>query len=485
ILSPIVLEFKLTAVDNLGFSVSDHVQVSVTSSLPVANNDSLSMTGGGTMVIDVLANDVGDGLAIDSYSGSTLGTVTVSLDNTLIYTAPISGGIDTFTYKLIDRFGFTSEALATITSATPTIVTGTPDYDDFWNFQSATGPLAIWGYSGADHVVASSYNDVIIGGPGDDWLVGGLGDDEFKINGINDGINGYVGGAGIDRIMGSNDDDVIGMMYLEGVELIDGLGGFNIIRGSDWVSPEGGYTDRLDFTNVELRHINRIEMGAGDDEIIGSSGNDVIDGGPGVDSIYGGPGDDTILVNGNPSEYDAWYHGDEGYDVVLGTPGDDVIKTCGLYTIEKVDGGLGTNTFIWDSCSSTDGINLSSYLLEGVEFVNIHRFEGTEFNDNLNLDKAIITNGIEISTGAGHDGIIGSTGNDLIIPGPGNDVVGGGNGTDTVRFTGAFETFSIVFDGSGYTVRDLEPAIDGDDGTDYIRIDVEVLEFKGGFRYLP
>jgi hypothetical protein len=117
------------------------------------------------------------------------------------------------------------------------------------------------------------------------------GDDTFRFIGSDNGFDLIDGGAGYDRILGDDGDTVIGLKSINaqfGVELIDGGAGRNIIRGN-------AEANTLDFIEIELRNIARIEGGDGADQIRGSVGDDVLVGGRGNDQLYGGPGNDTYI----------------------------------------------------------------------------------------------------------------------------------------------------------------------------------------------
>ena len=110
---------------------------------------------------------------------------------------------------------------------------------------------------------------------------------------------------------------------------------------------------------VELRNIEDIYGGKGDDTITGDrgsnllygdSGDDTVDGGAGNDYLYGGSGDDNIeggsgndiLGGGNGNDIlsgglgDDSLHGQNGDDTIIGGAGDDTIRA---------DGGTDTVVF--------------------------------------------------------------------------------------------------------------------------------------------
>jgi hypothetical protein len=83
-----------------------------------ANNDTAVTASGEAVVIDVLANDEGDGLEITDFDETTDegGLVTLTDDDELEYT-PVNDfiGTDTFTYEITDDDGDTDEATVRVT----------------------------------------------------------------------------------------------------------------------------------------------------------------------------------------------------------------------------------------------------------------------------------------------------------------------------------------------------------------------------------
>jgi hypothetical protein len=104
--------------------------------------------------------------------------------------------------------------------------------------------------------------------------------------------------------------------------------------GNDQVLIAGDFTNPSGIINVTVQGgdgddwlyaVNastpvRLEGGAGNDELFGSSGAAVLDGGDGADTLYGSGGDDTLI-------------GGSGNDLLLGGAGDDTLL-----------GGLGNDT---------------------------------------------------------------------------------------------------------------------------------------------
>jgi hypothetical protein len=86
---------------------------------PYAYNDFVAIVQGATITIDVLANDTdqdGDDLTIVSYLNPDHGTIEITDDNMIRYTADAGYvGEDTFTYDIEDPDGTTSRGTVTVT----------------------------------------------------------------------------------------------------------------------------------------------------------------------------------------------------------------------------------------------------------------------------------------------------------------------------------------------------------------------------------
>lgn len=144
--------------------------------------------------------------------------------------------------------------------------------------------------SGNDTVIGSAGDDVIIGGLGDDNLSGGEGDDDFLV-GPGHGFDTFDGGAGFDQILATADGTNIGFLgdFANNVEEISASGFAEVTITANWQS------QTYDFSNVILTGISEINMGSGNDTVVGSAGDDVLVGGLGNDTLTGGPGADTFV----------------------------------------------------------------------------------------------------------------------------------------------------------------------------------------------
>ena len=207
--------------------------------------------------------------AIDGGAGTD--TLIALAANTAIGFASITG------IETIDGGGFAN-----------VFIVGTTG-DDSLDFSgiTLTGIAAIKGGAGADTIIGSAGADTIWGEAGNDTLYGGTGDDHFVIAGA-PGIDAIYGGDGTDTIVAGANNTRISLSAIGGVEAIDG-GAFT---GVSIVGTSGA--DTLDLTGVQTSHITAIDMGAGNDTLIGSDSGDLIRGGAGADELSGGLGDDIF-----------------------------------------------------------------------------------------------------------------------------------------------------------------------------------------------
>ena len=193
-------------------------------------------------------------------------------------------------------------------------------------------------------------DDVITGLSGYDTLDGGEGSDTYIVHAsdfqdrfvdfyIDSGLNGtdtiLAAEAGV--IIGIGD----GFSYASsGIEVIDGLSGSTVSGDND--------AQNWDFTNVEIQGVDVINGLGGHDNIRGSNGNDTIDGGTGHDVLSGGTGDDTLFGSDGHDELfgDAGsdtLSGGTGNDSLRGGDGDDVLN--GNAGFDYLDGGEGSDVY--------------------------------------------------------------------------------------------------------------------------------------------
>jgi Ca2+-binding RTX toxin-like protein len=192
--------------------------------------------------------------------------------------------------------------VTTITDDDPAPVaptfTGTAAADTFTATSSAN-----WTINGAGG------NDTLSGAGGNDYLIGGDGDDRFLYTGAANGFDSIDGGAGVDRIVASGTNTVIGLTSttsvpnsLTSITAIDG-----VVGGNTRISGSAG-NDTMNFNGVTLNNIVGVDGGDGNDTLLGAilgdillggAGNDFLAGREGADRLTGGTGIDTFDYNAN------------------------------------------------------------------------------------------------------------------------------------------------------------------------------------------
>ena len=272
------------ATDSDLMSADDSVDItiSVTNSLPVANDDTAPAPQG-RVVIDVLANDI-DIEGDINFSTLTIadqprsGTAEISytrLGLPVIEYSPRTGAPDSFTYFICDGLDRCDSAQVTVGFPDCTI-TGT-DGDD-----------TLTGTPGNDVICALGGNDTIDGRDGNDFILAGTGDDTIYGRAGNDTI---YGGQGNDFILGHRGKDIIHAGA--GDDIVYAGGGDDTIYGEQGADELYGEADN--DTLYGSYGADKIHGGRGDDTIWGGDGHDTIRGNAGKDTIYPGTGPDTIL----------------------------------------------------------------------------------------------------------------------------------------------------------------------------------------------
>ncbi|HEV2746324.1 MAG TPA: M10 family metallopeptidase C-terminal domain-containing protein [Allosphingosinicella sp.] len=315
-----------------------------------------------------------------------------------------------------------------------------------------TGDDALNGGDGEDSLYGLAGNDTLLGGGGDDALDGGDGDDTFIV-GLGHGFDAFEGGAGTDTIKATADSIVIGARSIANVETITANGFANVsIQTTD-------QSERWNFYSNTMIGITEIDVGGGDDRLVGHSTTTILRGGAGNDEIYSQEGDDN-LFGGDGNDYLNGWHGNDrlvgaaGDDALYGDDGDDVLLPD--TGIDFVDGGLGSDTV--EVTYVTGALTVDLRLATNQAKFNATTFEtwlavenivsgsgadtliGTDaanrFTGGLGNDRLDGGGGGDTLLGeAGNDQLFGGDGDDLLIPYTGTDSIDGGAGSDTVDAT--------------------------------------------------
>jgi len=328
-----------------------------------------------------------------------------------------------------------------------------------------------------EQIRATSFDDVLVGGPanniltgraGDNTLVGGPGDDSLEGG---EETDVYHGGPGFDEVLYFNEAEDV-TVTLDG-KPNDGKPGEHDSVGSDVEKVLGGPGDDTLIGNGKA---NTLAGFSGDDVLRGGGGNDLLtnfaNAPDGDDEYFGGPGNDTVLegirggdqvlsidgvandrvVGGPPGDLDNIHLDVEN---VIGGPNDD--RITGSPAANRLEGGLGDDTLIGlgggdtllpgggvDTANGGPGLDTASFedstaaitadLLAHSATGNgddslpgIERLAGSAFNDHL-----IGSLGPNRLAGAeGEDRLQGLAGNDVLLGGLGGDTLDGGADTDT------------------------------------------------------
>ncbi|MBD2167309.1 hypothetical protein H6G04_23240 [Calothrix membranacea FACHB-236] len=357
-------------------------------------NDQVSGgAGDDLLVLDYSIDDVGKGIALNSYTGSEGSSGSAGRTSTT------GTWIDSISFSGINRLQ----------------VTGTSKND---SLEGGIGNDTILGGAGDDSINGGGGNDSLDGGAGNDRLIlnlstqtsnlnlalsnnltvagvnaknfeqftitTGSGNDSIiqpsLVNGIayrsNDSFNTGAGndtinaGLGSDTVNGGVGDDLLILDYS-----IDDVGKAMRLNTSSSNAESSGsaYRDQA-TTNTDLDYIsfsgiNRLQVtgtskndsleggigndtilgGAGDDSINGGGGNDSLDGGAGNDILIGGLGNDT-LIGGNGTDRFSFNNGNQGIDIIidfLSNQGDKISVSASGFGGGLVAGGtITTDQFV-------------------------------------------------------------------------------------------------------------------------------------------
>lgn len=464
--------------DGLGASL-DNVSLFATTEI-VGGDDRLNGGSGNDVLTGGSGNDIfevnGTADGYDTVNGG-IGTDTIQAigANTTIGLTSFTGvetisanglaGVTIGGTALGDTFDFTSITLTGITRIDGNlgndIITGSVAADVI---AGGDGTDTLTGGTGNDSLSGDLGDDILIGGVGDDILSGGDGLDTFRFSGTTNGFDAIDGGLGSDTISVLANGTIVGATAISGIETINA----GTFTGISIAGSTGADTINLSTVTTITGSITKIDGGAGDDNITGSSLNDTILGSGGNDTLSGSVGNDVFQFTGTASGFDA-VDGGAGTDTISALANATVIGLSSLTGVEAISAGIFTGVYIAGSANN-DTLNFS-----GATLTNIVRVEGGAGNDILTGNAAINTlwGGIgndRIDGGAGNDSLRGDDGDDTLIGGVGNDVINGGVGIDTVDYSAATANLTInlattaaqtVATGESDTISNVENVIGG------------------------
>jgi serralysin len=283
--------------------------------------------------------------------------------------------------------------------------------------------LSITGNDGANTIIGTALNDVIIGGGGIDQLNGGSGADIYIINDAAEHTAAEFADTG------SNEVRFASATANQTVTLYAGDSGIEhvVIGTGTGASAVTTATTALNIDASAVLNALSITGNDGANTITGTAFNDVIIGSGGIDHLDGGNGSDIYLVN-DTSEHTAAEFADTGSNEVRfasATAGQTLTLFASDTGIEQVVIGTGTG---------------SSAV--------------TTANTTLNIDASAVLNALTITGNDGANTITGTALNDTLIGGAGIDHLDGGNGTDLYIINDASEHSAVEFADTGNTGSD-------------------------------
>ncbi len=427
-------------------------------------------TGDGTDTISDTAFE-GNRLVFGAGIGSESVTLGIDVGDTLVVRAGNTGeavrvngfGVNTSVgAHPIDSFEFADGTVLTYsqlvargfqlfgTSGGETLV-GTSFID---RITAGSGNDVVRGLDGADTLLGEDGADQLRGGAGDDILDGGAGNDQLWGEAGTDVLYGGAGDdrltadVGPDRLVGGDGNDTY-VLFETGYEIVEFANG-----GIDTATI--GFSGSFTFVlPVEIENIDLVEdigfSGVGTEFV----GNQLDNRMTGPGRLDGREGNDTLIGVG-----DNIYVFGRGY-------GQDVIQTGlqahassgfvdqiqllpGVAPAEVTLEGQGKN-LVLKIAGTSDQLAVENYLIEpGLRVPTVGEIlfdDGTRWNSseiesrvrfitgtNGNDSLAGFGNDNEISGLDGNDQLVGLGGNDRLDGGAGNDVLVGGDGHDTYLF---------------------------------------------------
>jgi Ca2+-binding RTX toxin-like protein len=256
------------------------------------------------------------------------------------------------------------------------------------------------GGDGADILHGGGGADTLDGGAGADAMVGGGGHDTYEVDNVFDSVTERAG-QGTDTVLTSLSSYALGA----NVEHLT-------------------FTGSGDFSGLGNELANRIEGGAGNDNLDGGVGNDTLSGGDGADILRGGGGTDTLL-------------GGAGADVMVGGGGHDTYEVDDAFDSVTELAGQGTDTV---------QTSLSSYALGA----NVERMTFTGSGDFDGIGNELAN---RIEGGVGNDSLDGGAGNDTLIGGAGDDAYFVDVAGDTIQEAAGAGIDTVFSTSASYTLR--------------------------------
>ena len=267
---------------------------------------------------------------------------------------------------------------------------------------------------------------------------------------------------------------VFSLSATDGFTLVQSLANPAVMAGASGltVAESGGRLFVL-VASQSSSTVSSIEIGGGDDAIVGTMGDDRVVGLGGDDDImlkagndlaYGGAGDDVI--SGRAGR-DTLFGGD-GADLLIGGAGNDVLE--GGAGADTLIGGLNIDTAAYGASPGAVRVDLAAGTAAGAHasgdiLLQITHLTGSRFGDRLGGDgQANLLRGAGGNdTLLGQDGddtLEGGLGQDMMYGGAGADRLIGGAGNDTLSGGAGADVFVLATRSGADTVTDFAPGVD-------------------------
>lgn len=297
----------------------------------------------------------------------------------------------------------------------------------------------IYGTALADHILGTTFDDVIYGGGGDDVIdARQSGDDYLNGEGDNDTV---LGGNGDDHIFGEDGNDIL--HGGGGNDVVTGGAGNDTIYASyNFDTLNGGDGDDLFVLNTEVEWAPLTGLR-------GSTGSDAFNGGDGFDTIVFAGAPSHIITPVIDIEYMSGIEMIQNLvptkDVYILTSGYLDVSDVLLIDIKGIQGGDTTDDWLigaptYNAVTGQAGV----LVMEGFGGNDI--LEGTAARDELRGG----TGNDELRGGAGNDILTGGTGEDRFVfslYGGEDTIVDFQNGVDKIMVTSDVLTITLVDDG--------------------------------------
>ncbi len=427
-------------------------------------NDVLNGRGGAD-TYEVSGNQASNFEGFDSYADS--GTGFGEIDTILVISATGSDAVDIGLRSFAASSGIERIDASATTGKVQLLGDGNANSLNFSTTIIVGTNVVIDAANGNDSVVGSSGNDRILTGAGNDTFNGAAGSDTYEVSGSQ---AGGFGGFDTYADAGTGSGEVDRIVAAAGTAAVDiGLSGFSStsrIEEIDATTTTGtvrllgdGNTNNFNFSGVNLQGANLlIDVGGGNDTVVGSAGNNRILGGTGTDSLNGAGGSDTYEVSGTLENNFG------GYDIYAdsGTGAGEVDRIVAAAGSAAVDIGL---TSFSASASRIE-------VIDATTTTGLVRLLGTTAANSFNFSGvSLVGTNLSIDLGAGNDTFIGSAGSDRVLAGTGTDSLNGAGGADTYVVSGTlannFGGYDIYADsGNGAGELDRIVVAAGSDAVD-------------------